>query len=52
MYGSDWHMLAQEEEWWRYPFVIGDVATRLGLNPDDLFANSAIGCFGSRLNIV
>jgi hypothetical protein len=51
MYGSDWLMLAQEVDWWRYPFVINSVATSLGINPDDLFANNAMSCFGSRLNV-
>jgi predicted TIM-barrel fold metal-dependent hydrolase len=52
MYGSDWLMLAQEVDWWRYPFVIGSVATALEMNANDLFANNAISCFGTRLNTV
>ncbi|WP_447920426.1 amidohydrolase family protein [Achromobacter aegrifaciens] len=45
MYGSDWHMLAQERGWARYPSEILQ-ATRDFIDPESLFGGNAIGCFG------
>ena len=51
MYGSDWHMLAQERDWWRYPFDIAEdtASMRDLMAPEDLFAGNAVRCFASTL---
>jgi predicted TIM-barrel fold metal-dependent hydrolase len=50
MYGSDWHMLAQEPDWAAYPFDIAAATHDLPINAADLFGNNAVSCFGARLN--
>jgi predicted TIM-barrel fold metal-dependent hydrolase len=45
MYGSDWHMLVQERNWWRYPFDIAEQTRSLPIAQPDLFANNALRCF-------
>ena len=47
MYGSDWHMLAREREWWQYPFDIAAETSEMPISQDDLFGANAARCFAS-----
>jgi predicted TIM-barrel fold metal-dependent hydrolase len=50
MYGSDWLMLAREENWPRYPFDVASATRAIpGLDQSKLFAGNAMRCFGNRL---
>jgi hypothetical protein len=40
MYGSDWHMLSQEPDWWAYPADIAE-STKSLIDQSDLFAANA-----------
>ncbi|MDM0074853.1 hypothetical protein QTH90_10710 [Variovorax sp. J2P1-59] len=49
MYGSDWHMLVQERDWWSYPFDIAEATKGMAVSPQDLFGGNAAACFASTL---